>query len=925
MAKLRNVKLGQTTTEQLEIINKNVDDINKEVEGITSNENGYITADEIPVKSVQGKTGDVTLTAKEVGAFPNSSSITELDLNNIKETGVYVGTYGANPYYLIVIKYNDTNIYQELIGLKLKEYRRFTGTWSEWIKYYSAENPVKAGDIQGIELVDTDKELVLSLLEDTTFVKANLKYNPATKSLYVGNTKFATEEFVMSAVNMIQSIIVAQLPDVGKENTIYFVPSGETTGNAFIEYVYVNNSWEIVGGTSVDLTPFLTIEKAEQTYAKISSLDDKVSKTTTINGKTLYNNITLTAEDVGALSKDTKIVGDVVYRHTNADIATKLTAGQFVENDVVLSIDDGNYKKGHFYKYSAGALTDITDIITDYVGLSGDQNINGVKNFNGILKYGGVAVATTEDVQEVENKLPTIDTTLSTTSSNPVENKAITTELNKKALQSDLDEVSANVDLKANTSYVDDEISSNLENYLPLTAGSSKKISGVLYCQNMVALDNNKSLSAKNASGTTKHLMSINTSDNILINNDQISTVNIGGTSIVPIVHNKTNLGTSSKYFNNVYGKLIYQNGKQVANKEDIPDISSMASTSYVDTKIADLVNSAPETLDTLGEVATAIQNNASVVDALNSAIGSKANSSDLDSYLPLSAGSGKKITGDVYSSGSIILDNTKSLQIKDYSGTARGILRFNAANQIILGEAAKKFELISYANIRPSNSINVDLGSETVPFENIYGRTIYQNGKQVANAEDIPDTSSFVKSSSLSAVATSGSYNDLTNKPTIPTVNNGTLTIQQDGTTIGTFTANQSGNTTVNIASGGGLKTWCNLTGLNLTATQGTNGGLTNFKYDISSLISSYDKTKLFNGKNIVVTVVDSTNGVRKINCSLVGASSSFSLNGLLSSSGAKPYGFTVQLDALPYVQWEVAMAFVTPSLTSLKIEYME
>lgn len=45
-----------------------------------------------------------------------------------------------------------------------------------------------------------------------------------------------------------------------------------------------------------------------------------------------------------------------------------------------------------------------------------------------------------------------------------------------------------------------------------------------------------------------------------------------------------------------------------------------------------------------------------------------------------------------------------------------------------------------------------------------------------------------------------SGSYNDLTNKPTIPTVNNGTLTIQKNGTNVATFTANQSGNATANI-----------------------------------------------------------------------------------------------------------------------------
>ena len=53
-----------------------------------------------------------------------------------------------------------------------------------------------------------------------------------------------------------------------------------------------------------------------------------------------------------------------------------------------------------------------------------------------------------------------------------------------------------------------------------------------------------------------------------------------------------------------------------------------------------------------------------------------------------------------------------------------------------------------------------------------------------------------------LAAVATSGNYNDLSNKPTIPTVNNATLTIQQNGATVKTFTANASSNVTANITS---------------------------------------------------------------------------------------------------------------------------
>ena len=52
----------------------------------------------------------------------------------------------------------------------------------------------------------------------------------------------------------------------------------------------------------------------------------------------------------------------------------------------------------------------------------------------------------------------------------------------------------------------------------------------------------------------------------------------------------------------------------------------------------------------------------------------------------------------------------------------------------------------------------------------------------------------------SFSTVATSGSYNDLSNKPTIPTVNDGALIIKKNGINVVTFTANQSSKTTADI-----------------------------------------------------------------------------------------------------------------------------
>lgn len=62
--------------------------------------------------------------------------------------------------------------------------------------------------------------------------------------------------------------------------------------------------------------------------------------------------------------------------------------------------------------------------------------------------------------------------------------------------------------------------------------------------------------------------------------------------------------------------------------------VNAAVNKNYVDQKVADLIGAAPETLDTLGEVAQAIADNESVVDALNGAIGNKADKTELANYV---------------------------------------------------------------------------------------------------------------------------------------------------------------------------------------------------------------------------------------------------------------------------------------------------
>ena len=62
--------------------------------------------------------------------------------------------------------------------------------------------------------------------------------------------------------------------------------------------------------------------------------------------------------------------------------------------------------------------------------------------------------------------------------------------------------------------------------------------------------------------------------------------------------------------------------------------IDNKADKSYVDESVANLVDSAPETMDTLGELATALQENKEVVDILNEAIVVKADKEYVDELI---------------------------------------------------------------------------------------------------------------------------------------------------------------------------------------------------------------------------------------------------------------------------------------------------
>ena len=103
-------------------------------------------------------------------------------------------------------------------------------------------------------------------------------------------------------------------------------------------------------------------------------------------------------------------------------------------------------------------------------------------------------------------------------------------------------------------------------------------------------------------------------------------------------------------------------------------------------------------------------------------------------------------------------------------------------------------------------NVVTVHLSDKTTKTFNVYnGHTGATGTAGTLNTNNIsastPTSESMSGNISLHKISKTGDYNDLRNKPTIPAAaNNSTITIQKNGTTVNTFTLNQSSPKTINM-----------------------------------------------------------------------------------------------------------------------------
>ena len=261
-------------------------------------------------------------------------------------------------------------------------------------------------------------------------------------------------------------------------------------------------------------------------------------------------------------------------------------------------------------------------------------------------------------------------------------------------------------------------------------------------------------------------------------------------------------------------------------NKPTIPSITGLASETYVNTQINNLINSAPSTLDTLKEIADQLAIDQSAVSALTTVVNSKAATASLatvattGSYTDLI---NKPAGGTTYlkktanytaaDRDGIIADTsagtfTVFLPATPTLGMQVAIVDGNnwGTNNLTVGRNGSTIEGLS-------ENLTLDIAGVSVQL--IYDGTTWEVFAQagVLGVNTVPASSV----SGLATVATTGSYADLTNKPTLFSGSYVDLTNKPD------LFPTQTGNTGKFLTTNGTATSWATVDAL---PTQTSNSG---------------------------------------------------------------------------------------------------
>lgn len=129
-----------------------------------------------------------------------------------------------------------------------------------------------------------------------------------------GGDYYTKEEMdeIISQLKQFEMKVVPSLPTTNiKPNCIYFVPREDPSGtDSYYEYIYVNNKWEFVGTTNVDLSNYWTIDETKQ-YVEDNQYVLPEATTETLGGIRLPSDGAVTLDEEGNIIISTTTDDDI--------------------------------------------------------------------------------------------------------------------------------------------------------------------------------------------------------------------------------------------------------------------------------------------------------------------------------------------------------------------------------------------------------------------------------------------------------------------------------------------------------------------------------------------------------------------------------------------------------------------------------------
>ncbi len=324
-----------------------------------------------------------------------------------------------------------------------------------------------------ISTVNTNLTTKITQIETTTIPNAikaaivdNLDTEDSNKALSATQGKVL--KTMISNLANLRIEVANELPSTGETNVIYLVKKAGTNLDVHDEYVYVEGNWEKIGNTEVDLSNYYTKDQVytkSETYSQeevgtlITEIEGKIPTIPNIETSMSGVGNVITSIDVDASNKhkiaavkgisvyskseiDEKLsdsgLGDVIAEapFTTADrVITSGGAGKTIKDSGILLT---NLATKEFVNQFEPEWDKIANKPSTFTPSAHTHTVSQITDFPTL---GALASKDKVDESDLNFNIPegvVVDSALSTTSENPVQNKVITNALSSYVKTADL-------------------------------------------------------------------------------------------------------------------------------------------------------------------------------------------------------------------------------------------------------------------------------------------------------------------------------------------------------------------------------------------------------------------------------------------------------------------------------------------------------